>query len=577
MTALRIVTRGRSFSHKSRMLVIIAIFVAIYGVIGARLFYYGTLELPIVTYAQVPPSVARPNIVDRNGQILAMDIPSVSIFAEPRRIVDVDEAVEKLTAVFPELDSEDLHRRLSSDSGFAWIKRTATVAEKERLWAQGIPAIGYRDETKRLYPNGLLAAHVLGAVNIDNVGIAGIERWIDNQGLGDLRAAGIAPSNAALSPIRLSLDIRIQHALTLELNTAMTKFQAMAAAGLVLDVTNGEILALTSLPDFDPNSPADALKPDRINRINVGTYEMGSTFKAMTTAMALDSGMFNINSVLDASQPLRFGRMSIRDYRGQNRPLNIPEAFIHSSNIAMGRMAMTIGPDRHQQFLRKLGQFDRLTTELPESARPILPARWAELTTATASFGHGIAVTPLQASMGIASLINGGSLIKPTFLKGATVDDRVIQQNVVSDETREAIRFLLRLNAEIGSAKKADVEGYYIGGKTGTSEKVVEGRYSSDRVLTAFMGVVPMTKPRYLFLTILDEPKPLPETFGFRTSGWNAVPVTGDIFRRTLSMLNVSPSFVPPDTPFPRILAQGAWGSERFAPQTEVLTSGYAN
>lgn len=168
--------------------------------------------------------------------------------------------------------------------------------------------------------------------------------------MGDLRAAGIAPSNAALSPIRLSLDIRIQHALTLELNTAMTKFQAMAAAGLVLDVTNGEILALTSLPDFDPNSPADALKPDRINRINVGTYEMGSTFKAMTTAMALDSGMFNINSVLDASQPLRFGRMSIRDYRGQNRPLNIPEAFIHSSNIAMGRMAMTIGPDRHQQF-----------------------------------------------------------------------------------------------------------------------------------------------------------------------------------------------------------------------------------
>jgi cell division protein FtsI (penicillin-binding protein 3) len=404
----------------------------------------------------------------------------------------------------------------------------------------------------------------LGSVNIDNSGIAGIERWIDDQGLQDLRAAGIAITNDELRAVSLSLDLGVQHALTDELQKAISRFSAIAGAGLVLDVTNGEVIALASLPDFDPNSPSDALEPDRINRMAVGTYEMGSTFKAMTTAMALDSGSFNIGSVLDASRPLRLGRSTINDYRGQNRSLKVPEAFIHSSNIAMGRMAMAIGVGKHQEFLRSLGQFDRLSTELPENAFPIIPARWSELTTVTASFGHGIAVTPLQASMAIASIVNGGFLIRPTFIKGSPVEERIISRNTVTPQTSEALRFLMRLNAEVGSAKKADVPGYFIGGKTGTSEKVVDGRYSKDRVLTAFMGIVPADKPRYLFLTILDEPKPLRDTYGFRTSGWNAVPVTGEIMKRTLPMLIAPYSTVPID-PFPTMVRLKAWGAERFA------------
>ena len=541
----------------------LAAFAACYLVIGGRLVMLGAVEEPTPVAWPSPPSKARPNILDRNGHVLAMDVPSASVYAEPRKMVDVDEAVEGLLRVFPDLDAVDLRRRLSSRSAFTWIKRTTSKAERDQLWALGIPGVGFRDELRRLYPNGRAAAHVLGAVNVDNIGIAGIESWVDRQGLQALRGAGLN-LGGNLEPIELSLDLRAQHALTSELSDAVTKFQAIAGAGLVMDITNGEIIALASLPDFDPNVPTDALKPDRINRVAVGTYEMGSTFKAMTTAMALDSGLFDMRSVVDASAPLRFGRFSIRDYRGQNRPLNIPESFIHSSNIVMGKMAMAVGPEHHRTFLKRLGQLDRLTTELPESASPLFPAKWGELNTATISFGHGIAVTPLQASMGIAAVVNNGRLLRPTFVKGAPVEERVVADGVVSQRTSEALRFLMRLNARVGSAGKADVDGYFIGGKTGTSEKVVNGRYDSGTVLTAFMGIAPAHAPRYLFMTVLDEPKPLPETYGFRTSGWNAVPVTGKIIARILPILGVGPSATPPLSPFPAMASARAWGSNLF-------------
>ncbi|WP_245465255.1 MULTISPECIES: penicillin-binding protein 2 [unclassified Mesorhizobium] len=556
--------------YRARIYTVMAMFAFFFAAIGVRLVMLGTMDRPDRAYAAVPPSVARPDIVDRNNVTLAMDIASFSVYAEPRRIIDVDEAAEGLTSIFPDLDMMDLHKRLGSASGFTWIKRSVTLAEKDRLWALGIPGVGVRDETRRLYPNGPAAAHVLGSVNIDNAGIAGIERWIDEQGLQDLRLAGLNFNRRDLEPIVLSLDLRVQYALSDELRKAVARFSAIAGAGLVLDVTNGEVIALVSLPDFDPNIPADALKPDRINRISVGTYEMGSTFKAMTTAMALDSGMFNIHSVLDASRPLRFGRFTINDYRGQGRPLTVPEAFIYSSNIAMARMAMGVGVENHKTFLKRLGQFDRLATELPENAEPLIPPNWSELSTATIAFGHGMAVTPLQATMAVAALVNGGNLIRPTFVKGTPLESRILATDVVTSETGQALRFLMRLNAEVGSAKKADIPEYFIGGKTGTSNKVVNGRYSGDRVLTAFMGIVPADQPRYLFLTILDEPQALPETSGFKTSGWNAVPVTGDIMKRVLPLLPIAPYRERPTDPFPTMVRIAAWGSERFRPVLPV-------
>jgi cell division protein FtsI (penicillin-binding protein 3) len=231
-------------------------------------------------------------------------------------------------------------------------------------------------------------------------------------------------------------------------------------------------------------------------------------------------------------------------------------------------MALDVGPERHRAYLGKLGQFDRLVTELPENAKPIVPANWGELTTATAAFGHGIAVTPLQASMGVAALVNGGLLIRPTFIKGAPIGPRTISKGVVSEETGDALRFLMRLNAEVGSAKNANAPGYFVGGKTGTSEKVVGGRYSSERVLTAFMGIAPADTPRYLFLTLIDEPQGLTETYGFRTSGWNAAPVTREIMERSLPALGVLPSWDRPAFPFPLSVQSGAWGTDRFLPRS---------
>ncbi|MCA0407510.1 MAG: penicillin-binding protein 2, partial [Proteobacteria bacterium] len=342
-----------------------------------------------------------------------------------------------------------------------------------------------------------------------------------------------------------------------EMVAALAKFKAIAGAALVLDVDTGEIVTHVSLPDYDPNNPGDALKPENINRLQVGVYEMGSTFKALTTAMALDSGKVKLTSTFDATRPLRYGRFTIKDFHGTNRVLSVPEIFYHSSNIGTGRMAMAIGVEGHKAFLKKMGQLDRLKTELTESAEPLKPAHWGELNTLTISFGHGLAVAPLQAAMAVAALMNGGKLITPTYLKRTKEEASRISTQVIKPETSQMMRYVMRLNAEKGSATKADIPGYYLGGKTGTAEKVIGGRYSKNRLLTAFMSVMPADKPRYILLVMLDEPKGLPETHGYATSGWNAAPVTGKILERIGPMLGIETHFELPRNPFPLVAKLG--------------------
>jgi cell division protein FtsI (penicillin-binding protein 3) len=506
-------------------------------------------------------SAARPDIVDRTGAILATDVKTVSIFAEPRRIIDKDEAVELLTAVMPELNARELRARLGSKRGFIWVKREITPKQQAEVHRLGIPGVGFLPENKRVYPNGAVAAHVLGFANVDNVGIAGIEKYIDGQGLQDLNGAGFATSAADLKPLELSLDLRVQHAMRDELMKAMEKFKAKAAAGMIYDVTTGEIVSLVSLPDYNPNNPVDALDPMRINRLAVGVYEMGSTFKALTTAMALDSGKVTINSMLDARSALKYGRFTINDFHAQHRILSVPEVFIHSSNIGTAKMAMIVGVEGHKAFLRKMGQLDRMRTELPESAEPILPARWGELNTITISFGHGLAVAPLQAVAATGALVNGGVFLPPTFLKRTPEEAQKLGVRVIKSDTSEAMRYVMRLNAERGSAGKAAVAGYYVGGKTGTAEKVIGGRYSKTKLLTTFMAIAPSDKPRYLFLTIFDEPQGLPETQGFATSGWNASPTTGAILERVAPLLGLPVKYEPPVQPFPLMAKARAWGT----------------
>jgi len=524
-------------------------FMTIYAVIGGRLILFGMgadSHGARRAAAQDAIATARPDIVDRNGEILATDVKVPSLFGEPRRIIDKDEAIELLTATLPDLDTAEVRDRLSSKKGFVWLKREITPQQQLEIHRLGVPGIGFLRENKRVYPTGAEVAHLIGLVNIDNQGIAGMEKWLDTNGLADLHRAGFA-TDRLQRPVELSVDLRVEHALRDELLKAKEKFKAKAASGLVSNVRTGEIVAMVSVPDFDPNNPKEAHDPDRINRLTTGVYELGSTFKAFTLAMALDSGKADLNSMWDARGPLHYGKFTIHDDEPKGRFLNMREVFTFSSNVGAARIALSQGVEAHKAFLRKMGQMDRLRTELPESASPILPKRWSELNTVTIAFGHGIAVAPLQAVMGIDALVNGGYLIPPTFLKRSEAEAMVLAKRVIKPETSEKMRFLMRLNAEIGTAKRADVKGYYIGGKTGTAEKVINGHYAKRRVLTAFTAILPADNPQYQLLIMLDEPQPLKETSGFITSGWNAVPTGGNVIARIGPLLGIEPRFdLPP-------------------------------
>ena len=539
----------RTAKTRARIALTVLIFALGYAIIATRLVMFAMAPeghgLRRVI-AQDAVATARPDILDRDGEILATDVRTPSLFAEPHRIIDVDEASELLTAVMPDIDAAELRARLASKRRFVWLKREITPEQREQIHRLGIPGVGFLPENKRVYPNGAEVSHVLGHVNIDNQGTAGIEKWLDSRGLADLHLAGLA-TDRLQKPIELAVDLRVQHALRDELVAARARFKAVAAAGILTDVRTGEVVSMVSVPDYDPNNPREALEPTRINRLTTGVFEMGSTFKALTVAMALDSGKITLKSAFDASHPLQYGKFAIHDFHAQNRVLTVPEIFTYSSNIGTARMALSLGIEHHKWFLRKMGQLERLRTELPESAEPLVPKGWAELNTVTIAFGHGLSVAPLQAVAGISALMNGGRLIPPTFLKRSEAEARALARQVVKPETSEKMRYLMRLNVEKGTATKADVKGYYVGGKTGTSDKVIGGRYSKTKVLTSFTAVLPADQPRYLLLIMLDEPQATPDTHGFTTSGWNAVPVGGAVIARIAPLLGLEPRFeLPP-------------------------------
>ena len=463
---------------RNRLKLAMGAFGVVYLVIAGRLMLLATMtpETP-VHYLDPGEQVshARPDILDRAGNVLATDINVPSVYAEPNKIYDVDEAIEDITSVFPERDANDLRKKLSSGKQFVWLKREITPSEKAELHSLGIAGVGFLEENKRAYPAGAITSHVLGYVNIDNEGIAGFEKHLDDGWLGVLHSAGLA-RNEALEPVRLSIDLRAQHAMRDELLNSMDKFKAKAAAGAVMDVHTGELLALVSLPDFDPERPVEAQEPERINRMTTGVFELGSAFKAFTTAMALDTGRIGISSTFDARKPIHVGGSTIGDYHAENRIMTVEDIYIHSSNIGTARMALAVGVPGHKDFLRKLGFFDRMITELPESGAPIVPDPWREVSTMTIAFGHGMSIAPIQAVAAGAALINGGHLIPPTCMPRSEEAAEALARQVIRPETSDKMRYLMRLNVVKGTAKKADVPGYHGGGKTGTAEKVVDGR-----------------------------------------------------------------------------------------------------
>jgi cell division protein FtsI (penicillin-binding protein 3) len=543
---LRLQGAGLSAGAQARSRIMMAMIVVscIYMLIIGRLAYFGVLE-PDATAAQIKAdatiSARRPDLTDRNGVTLATDINTASLFAEPRRIIDVDEAVEHLASVLPDLDVESAHRRLTSKAGFVWLKRELTPAQQAQILALGIPGIGFRRETRRFYPKGDIASHIVGHVNIDNNGIAGIEKYVDDRGLRELRDAGLT-TGKPLEPVKLSIDLRIQHFVRDELEKGMERYRAVAAGGVLLDVNTGEVLAMVSLPDYDPNHPVDALDKDRLNRMSAGLFEMGSTFKTFTTAMALDSGKVTLKDTFDASRPLRIAGFTINDFHGKKRTLTVPEVFIYSSNIGTAKMADVVGVEGHKEFLHRIGLLDKMTFELPEVATPVEPKEWKKINSVTISYGHGVTTTPLQTAVAAAALMNGGMLIPPTLFTRTQEEAMAVAKRVVHKETSDDMRYLMGLNVLEGSGKRASVEGYRVGGKTGTAEKVVGKRYSSDKRFNAFLAAFPIDDPKYVVLVVIDEPKP-EEGKGAATAGLNAAPMVSNIIRRSAAVLGVPPVF----------------------------------
>lgn len=526
---------------RNRLLVTGLVMTMAFAIIALRLVdltaFAPTEPHAIAEAEQAGHAAGRADIVDRNGVLLATSLPTASLYADPQAVMDPAEAAAKLVTVLPGLNEEWLRKRLSADGRFVWIKRNLTPNEQYAVNRLGIPGIDFQREQRRVYPHGSLGAHVLGVTDIDSNGISGVERYFDEE----LRRGD--------EPLKLSLDVRVQSVLHQELAAAMQEFSAIGAAGVVLDVQTGEMVALVSLPDFDPNVQSEILGDAGFNRVTKGVYEMGSTFKLFTAAMALDGGTVTLDSGYDASKPLRVARYTIRDYHAENRWLSVPEIVLHSSNIGAAKMAVDVGAAGQRDFLGRLGMLQPAPIELPEVGAPLVPSPWREINTMTISFGHGLAVTPLQLVSGIATLVNDGVRVPPTLV-AQPAGAPPAGQRVLTAETSRMIRGLMRLVVTDGTGKKADARGYFVGGKTGTAEKQVGGVYKRKARLSSFVAAYPIDEPRYVVLAMLDEPKGTKATFNFATGGWVAAPVVKQVVERTAPMLGIAPKPTAPAIEF---------------------------
>jgi cell division protein FtsI (penicillin-binding protein 3) len=519
-------------------------------VIAARLTsigFFSSIDSASGGWGDISTTVHRPDILDRHGRLLATDIKGATLYADPARVIDQDELLEQVASVLPDINAPKLAEKLRRGSRFVRIKRELTPKQQAEIHELGQPGLGFIEEYRRVYPAGATAGHVLGFVNVDNEGLAGIEKFID----GNPQLSMSGPQNPlGEQAVKLSLDLGVQHVVREELVKAIRTYKAKAGAGLVIDIHSGEVLALVSLPDYDPNKREQTLDKDRINRLTSGVYEMGSVFKVFTTAAALDAGSASLRSSYDATHPIHFGSFTISDFHGKKRRLTVPEIFIYSSNIGSAKMALDLGIERHKQTLARLGLLGPITTELGDSAAPIVPNPWQKLNTITIAFGHGLSVTPMQLAAASLPLVNGGYAVTPTFLPRSRPEGLKQGQAVLKPSTSRAMRSLMRLNVLKGTAKRAEAEGYRVGGKTGTAEKVVGRHYSTSSLLTSFLAAFPTDAPEYILLVMLDEPQRVAESGGHATAGVNAAPTAGRIVERIAPILGVAPKIAPDSRPF---------------------------
>ena len=550
--------RGAIEVAQSRLMWAVIFFAAGFLLLAGRLVSLSLFQKSGASHREARGSAKvimteRASITDRNGVVLASNLKSKSLSVNPRRAEDPELMARQITNILPNVNYQKLLEDLKSSKRHRWVQRKLTPKQIWAVNSLGYPALKLEDTEIRTYPHGNIFSHLLGYVGVDNQPFAGVESFFND------RLTDPARSD---EPLVLSVDLRVQYILRRELYSSMKKFKAIGAAGIIMDVNTGEVIAMTSLPDFDPNAVSSPKGEGMFNRITGGVYEMGSIFKAFTIAMALDAGIVTMKDGYDASKPLKIDRFTIRDDHPKARWLNVPEIFTFSSNIATAKMIHDVGRDEQKAFLKRLGMLSKVRLELTGLAVPLIPKFWGEIESTTISYGHGIAVTPVHLITGVASMVNGGWLISATLIKQKTVrhdeknksekdlfiktsysSDQILKENqIISEKTSEKMRNLFHLVVEKGTGKQARVEGYSVGGKTGTAEKAGVGGYRKKDLISSFVGIFPVDKPRYVIFVMLDEPKGIEETQNFASGGWTAAPAVGKIIRQIGPILNIMPS-----------------------------------
>ncbi|MGV6812876.1 MAG: peptidoglycan D,D-transpeptidase FtsI family protein [Brevirhabdus sp.] len=537
---------------EGRLLVLGAGFALAFTMVGVQMFKLASTD-PVEprAYTQGSDIVAqRANITDRNGRILATNLLTRSLYAQPHMMIDPDRAATELAKVFPDLDAETLRKRFTSERKFLWIKKKISPEQKQLVHDIGEPGLLFGPREMRLYPNGRLAAHVLGGASFGRegvhsaevIGVAGVEKAYDAW----LRD----PANGG-APLTLSIDLTVQSAIRRVLYGGMKLMNAKGAAAVLMDVHTGEVISLVSLPDFDPNdrprplTEGDASDSPLFNRAVQGVYELGSTFKIFATAQALELGLVNPNTMINTRGPLTWGKYKIRDFHDYGRELSVTDVIVKSSNIGTARIAMDIGAERQREFLGQLGLLEPSPVELVEASisQPLLPPRWSEISTMTISYGHGLSASPMHLAAAYASLLNGGTRVKPTLLRRSAPQKGA---RIVSEATSAASRDMLRQVVTRGTASFGEVPGYTVGGKTGTADKPKpRGGYYDDKVIATFASVFPARDPKYVLVVTLDEPVETSGPKPRRTAGWTAVPVAAEVIRRAAPLLGLRPEIEP--------------------------------
>ncbi len=524
---------------KSRVAFASLMFMLVYAVICGRLFSVciSTDTSSAKTYdetdhlrAYAANPIKRADIVDRNGTIVATSLPTVNLYANPKKILNAKKAAAELSRILPDIRYEDILDKLQRRrSSFVYIKRNLSPSQQYQINYLGIPGLEFENGEKRIYPHKNLFAHVLGNTNIDNIGISGIEKQLNER----LTQSDI--------PLTLTIDAGVQDTIREQLAAAVRQFKAEGAAAILMDVRNSEIIAMISLPDYDPNLNNYKTERAQFNFATKGVYEPGSVLKIFNAALGLESGKVKVTDSFDATKPLKLKYNTIKDYRGENRWLTVPEILIYSSNIGSAQIALKVGRQEQQNFLEKLGFFAPVQSiEVAEKGHPLVPRRWGEETIATVGYGYGISVTPLHLVTAFSAIVNGGVYHAPTLVKDHPGEDT---HRVVSFNTSKEIRKLLRGVVVEGSGKRANVPGYEVAGKTGTANKLVNGKYVDKKVMTSFLATFPASAPQYALFLMMDEPKATKETWGFVTSGWNTVPTAGKIISAIAPQLNIKANY----------------------------------